>query len=65
MRTSLALSSKESTCQTEDKGSIPRSKRSPGEGKDDPLQYSGLGNPMDKEAWQATVHGVTKELDLT
>ena len=30
-----------------------------------PFQYSCLGNPMDKEALQATVHGVTKELDMT
>ena len=32
--------------------------RSPGEGNDNPLQYSCLGNPTDREAWQATVHGV-------
>ena len=38
---------------------------SPGEGNDNPLQYSCLGNPMDKEAWQATVHGVAKESDMT
>ena len=37
--------------------------RSPREGSDNPLQYSCLGNPMDKGAKQATVHGVTKELD--
>ena len=30
-----------------------------------PLQYSCLGNPMDRGAWQAIVHGVTKELDMT
>ena len=36
-------------------GSIPRSGRSPGEGNGSPLQYSCLGNPMDREAWQATV----------
>ena len=30
-----------------------------------PLQYSCLGNPMDREAWQATVHGAAKELDKT
>ena len=34
--------------------------RSPGVGNGDPLQYSCLGNPMDKGAWWATVHGVTK-----
>ena len=40
--------------------SIPGSGRSPGEGNGNPLQYSCLGNPMDRGAWQATVHGVTK-----
>ena len=39
--------------------------RSPGEGSGNPLQYSCLGNPMDRGAWQATVHGVEKESDLT
>ena len=41
-------------------GSIAGSGRSPGEGNGNPLQYSCLGNPMDRETWQATVHGVTK-----
>ena len=45
---------------TGDVGLIPESERSPGEGNDNPLQYSGLGNPMDRGAWWATVHGVTK-----
>ena len=44
---------------------IPGSGRSPGEGKGYPLQYSGLENVMDREAWQATVHGVEKESDTT
>ena len=39
---------------------IPWSGRSPGEGNVNPLQYSCLGNPMDRGAWQATVHGVAK-----
>ena len=43
--------------------SIPGSGTSPGEGNDNPLQYSCLGNPMDRGAWQATVHGSLKELD--
>ena len=43
-----------------DTGSIPGLGRSPGEGNDNPLQYSCLGNPMDRGAWQATVPGVTK-----
>ena len=43
-----------------DAGSIPGSGKSPGGGHSSPLQYSCLGNPMDRGAWQATVHGVTK-----
>ena len=39
---------------------IPGSGRSPGGGNGNPLQYSRLENPMDREAWQATVHGVAK-----
>ena len=39
---------------------IPASGRSPGRGLGNPLQYSCLENPMDREVWQATVHGVTK-----
>ena len=41
-------------------GSILGSGRSPGEGNGNPLQYSCLENPMDRGAWWATVHGVTK-----
>ena len=43
-----------------DMGLILGSRRSPGEGNDNLLQYSGLGTPMDREAWQAPVHGVAK-----
>ena len=43
-----------------DLGSIPGSGGYPGEGNDDPLQYSCLENPMDRAAWWATVHGVAK-----
>ena len=43
-----------------DAGLIPGSWRSLGEGKDNPLQYSCLKNPMDRRAWWATVHGVIK-----
>ena len=43
-----------------DTGSIPGSGRSPGEGPGNSLQYSRLGNPMDREAWWATVHGAAK-----
>ena len=43
-----------------DVGSIPGLERSPGEGNGNPFQYSCLENPTDREAWQATVHGVAK-----
>ena len=48
-----------------DAGSIPELSSTPGGGNGNPLQYSCLGNPMDKGAWQATVYGVTKESDTT
>ena len=51
---------KESACNAGDSGSIPGSGRSPGEGNGNPLQYSCLENLMDREACQATVHGVTR-----
>ena len=43
-----------------DTGSIPGSGRSPGEGNGNPLQYSCLGNSMDRGAWRVTVHLVAK-----
>ena len=43
-----------------DAGSIPGSGRSPGEGNDNPLQYSCLENPMERRAWRATAYSVTK-----
>ena len=51
---------KESAFNAGDPGSIPGSGRSPGEGNGNPLQYFCLENPMDRGAWWATVHGVTK-----
>ena len=51
---------KESACNMGDLGSIPGSGRSFGEGNGNPLQYSCLENPMDREAWQAAVHGVAR-----
>ena len=51
---------KESACNAGDPGSIPGSGRSPGEVNGNPLWYSCLGNPMDREAWRASVHGVAK-----
>ena len=53
---------KESACNARDLGLIPGSGRSPGEEKGNPLQYSFLPGefPMDRGAWQATVHGVAR-----
>ena len=51
---------KESACNAGDPGSIPGSRRSPGEGNGNPLQYSCLENLMDGGTWQATYHGVAK-----
>ena len=47
-----------------DSGSVPESATSLGEGNGNPLQYSCLGNPMEKEDWQTIVHGVTVTYDL-
>ena len=51
---------KDSACSAGDQGLIPRLGRSPGGGNDNPLQYSCLGNPVDRGAWQATVHWVVR-----
>ena len=50
---------------TEGPSSIPVLERSPEERNDNQLQYSCLGNPMDRAAWWATVFGVAKDLDTT
>ena len=52
--------SKESACNAGDQNSIPGSGRYPGERNGNPLQYSSLENTMDRGAWRATVHRVTK-----
>ena len=52
--------SKESACNSGDPGSIPGLGRLPGEGNGYPLWCSCLGNPMNREAWQGTVHRVTR-----
>jgi len=52
------LSDKESACQAGDVGLIPGLGISPGKGNDNPLQYSCLGNPMERGAWGATIHEV-------
>ena len=61
------LSGKESTCQCRRHGLTPGSiqEQSPGEGNGSPIQYSGQENPMDRGAWWATVHRVSKELATT
>ena len=51
---------KDPSANAGDSGLIPGWGRSPGEGNSNPLQYSHLGNPMDRGTWRATVHGVTK-----
>ena len=56
---------KESACNVGDPGSIPDLERSPEEENGYPPQYSCLENPMDREAWWTTVHGITKESDTT
>ena len=51
---------KEYACYVGDLGLIPGSRRSPGEGNGNPLQYSCLENPMDRGAWSTIVHGVAR-----
>ena len=60
----MVLVVKNIPASAEDTGSIPGSGQSPGGGNGNPLQYSYLGNPMDRGAWRATVHRVT-ESDIT
>ena len=50
----------ETACNAGDPDSIPGSGKSPGEGNGNPLQYPCLGNPMDRAAWWALVHGVAR-----
>ena len=52
---------KESVHYVEDPGSIPASGRSPGERNGNSLQYSCLGNPMDRGTWLSIVHGILKD----
>ena len=58
------VSSKEPACQCRRLGFDPLQGRSPGGGHGNPLQYSCLENPMDRGAWWATVHGVSKSRTL-
>ena len=64
-RDSVVKNSPANIGEARDMGSIPGSGRYPGGGKGNPLQYSCLGNPMDRGAWWATVHRVRKELVMT
>ena len=56
----VSLVGKKSACSAGDPGSIPGLGRCPGEGNGKSLQYPCLENPMDRRAWWAAVHGVTK-----
>ena len=56
----VAPADEESACNAGDLGSIPGSGKSPGEGNDNPLQYSCLEIPMDGGATRATVHGLQR-----
>ena len=60
LRASWWFSGKESACLFKRHGFNPWVRRSPGEGNGNPLQYSCLGNPMNRRAWQATVRGVAR-----
>ena len=51
---------KQSAYNVGDPGSIPGLRRTPGQGNGNPLQYSCLGNPMDRGAWRAVGHRVAK-----
>ena len=62
---SLGLSGKEAACQCRGRKFHPWVRKIPGKGNGNPLQYSCLGNPMDRGAWWATVHGAAKEMDMT
>ena len=57
---SVVISLPANAGDTRDTGSIPGWGRSPGEGNGNPLQYSCLGNPLDRGAWHTAVHGVAR-----
>ena len=61
----LWLSSRESACSAGDAGLIPGLRRPPREGNGTPLQYSCLGNPMDRGAWQSYSPWGLRESDTT
>ena len=60
----MAHSVKNLPAKAGDAGSVLGSGRFPGEGNDNPLQYSCMVSPVDRGVWQATVHGVAEELDM-
>ena len=59
------MAAKNTSAYVGDAGSIPGLGRSSREGNGNPQQYSCLGDPTDRGSWRATVHGVTKESDVT
>ena len=61
----MAQQVKNPPANARDTGLIPGLGRPPGEGTGNPLQYSCLGNPLDRGTWWATVYEVKKELDMT
>ena len=65
LRSFGSLDGEEFACNAGDLDLIHVSGRSPGEANGYPFQYSCLRNPMDRGPWQATIGGVTKELDAT
>ena len=56
---------KETACNAGNQGLVPELGRPPGEGSGNPLQYSCMEDSMDRGAWQATVHSVGKESNMT
>ena len=60
IRALLWLRGKESSCNAGNASLIPGSGRSPGKGNGNSLQYSSPGNPIDRGAWWATIHGTQK-----
>ena len=62
---SCSSNGKEPACNAGDQGLLPGLGSSSGEGNGNPLQYSCLENPTDREIWWATVHGVTSQTQLS
>ena len=65
LRASLVAQCKESACNAGGKGLIPGLGKYSGRGNGNPVQYSCLGNPMDRGAWYTAIHEVAKESNMT